>query len=171
MSLSNFKICLANLSKEKLILAYYGLAENLEKYLFPLILLSMRVWIASVFWASGVGKLKDWQTTIFLFTHEHPVPLLSPELSAYIATAFELACPVLLTLGLASRFACVPLLAMTAVIQFTYMDLKDHYYWAMVLGTILSYGAGALSLDALIKNKLADKYIDSKNNSIQTKEE
>lgn len=110
-------------------------------------LLIVRLWMAQVFFVSGWLKIMDWETTLALFTYEHPVPLLPPAAAAVTGTAFELLCPVALTLGLLARAATLPLLAMTAVINFTYMDNVQHYYWAMLLGVILFAGPGKWSAD------------------------
>ncbi len=117
----------------------------------------MRIWIAKIFWYSGLTKITSWQTTVFLFKDEYKVPFLPPELAAVLATIFELGCPVLLVMGLATRFATLPLLGMTAVIQFTYLQHTDHLYWAILLGTLLFYGPGSLSLDRYIEVKFAKR--------------
>lgn len=124
--------------------------EKLE----PLLLLIIRLWIANVFWKSGLVKLDDIEGTIYLFQNEYNVPLLPPVFAAYSSMFFELACPVLITLGLAARFAALPLIAMTAIIQFTYDQHTDHFYWAVLLGVILVRGAGFFSVDRIIKWKL-----------------
>jgi hypothetical protein len=98
-------------------------------------------------------KISDWSNTIYLFTNEHPVPGLPPQIAAIFGTTFELSCPILLTLGLATRLATLPLLVMTAVINFTYDNATEHYYWAMLLGILLVNGAGRLSLDFVIACK------------------
>ena len=105
-------------------------------------MLVIRLWMARVFWVSGILKISDWGNTIYLFTNEFPVPHMPPLLAAIFGTTFELSCPVLLTVGLATRLATLPLLAMTAVINFTYDNNVDHYYWAMLLGMILFFRAG-----------------------------
>mgnify|MGYP000246323472 CR=1 FL=1 len=119
----------------------------------PAMLLIIRFWIANIFWASGMVKINDWEGTIYLFTYEHPVPFLMPELAAYMGTAVELICPVLLALGFATRLATIPLIIMTAVINFTYQESPEHYYWAMLLGVLLCYGAGKFSVDYLLCRK------------------
>jgi len=121
----------------------------------PIMMLIVRLWIARVFWASGLVSISDWGNTIYLFTHEFSVPVLSPWLAAVSSTTFELACPVLLTIGLAARLATLPLLAMTAVINFTYDNNIEHAYWAMLLGMILFYGPGKLSVDYWINKRYA----------------
>ena len=41
-----------------------------------------RAYIAQVFFLSGLTKLRDWDTTLLLFTEEYKVPLLSPGVAA-----------------------------------------------------------------------------------------
>ncbi len=126
----------------------------LEKYLSPLLLLAMRLWMASIFWHSGLTKINDWQSTVALFQNVYNVPILSPQIAASLATMTELSCPILLLLGFATRLATIPMLIMTAVIQLTYLQSPEHFYWAMLLGTLLCFGPGTLSIDYLLKKKL-----------------
>ena len=116
-------------------------------------LLVIRLWIADVFFSSGMVKIEDFQNTVALFREEYKTPFLPPEIAAILATVFEIICPILLTLGLASRIATLPLLAMTLVIHLTYDQNQEHLYWAMLLGIILTGGAGKLSLDYLVAKK------------------
>lgn len=116
-------------------------------------LLVVRLWMAHVFFVSGLLKASDWDNTLYLFTNEFPVPFMPPFLAAVMGTTFELLCPVALTLGLAARLATLPLLVMTAVINFTYSEALEHYYWAMLLGVILFNGPGKLSLDYYLSRK------------------
>jgi putative oxidoreductase len=129
---------------------WIGLAERVPLAV-PLTL--ARIGIAAVFFRSGLTKLDSWSMTTMLFAEEYRVPLLPAELAATMATAFELACPVLLALGLATRLATLPLLAMTIVIQlFVYQSSWiDHAMWASLLLLLLARGAGPLSLDWLIR--------------------
>ena len=125
----------------------------LSNALQPLVLLLLRVWMAKVFLSSGLVKISDFSNTVALFESEYAVPFIPPYFAAVSATFFELTCPVLLMLGLGARFACLPLLAMTAVIHFTYDQNIQHAYWAMLLLVILTFGAGKLSLDQFINRK------------------
>ena len=77
--------------------------------------LAARAYVAWVFFASGLTKLRDWETTVFLFTEEYHVPLLSPTAAALSGTAGELVLPVLLVLGLAGRFAALGLSVVNVV--------------------------------------------------------
>ena len=56
-----------------------------------------------------------------------------------------------------SRLAAVPLIGMTAVIQFTYDQNIQHTFWAVILGIIICNGAGKLSLDYYIKKHSKEK--------------
>ena len=129
---------------------YSAFTRFANKYLFSATVFFMRCWIARIFWYSGLTKIDSWETTLMLFEYEYAVPVIPEELAAILATAAELSMPVLLLIGLMSRFAAIPLLFMTAVIQFTYLDLIDHLYWALLLCTIIFYGPGRYSLDHLL---------------------
>jgi len=95
---------------------------------------------------------------LVLFQYEYMVPVLPPEAAAFLATLFELACPVLIALGLFTRLSVLPLVAMTLVIQFTYLDHIDHLYWLIVLGMIGLKGPGVISLDWLLSRWLTSRY-------------
>lgn len=125
----------------------------LECYALPVLMLFVRFWLARIFFYSGLVKISDWHTTIMLFTQLYKVPGFSPDVAAYITTVIELCCPVLLLFGFASRLAAIPMLILSLVIQFTFQASAEHIYWAMLLGMILCYGPGTLSLDHLIKSK------------------
>ena len=118
-----------------------------------IILLIIRLWVANIFWKSGYLKLTNFDNTIELFTSEHPVPFMTPLVAAISGTFFEVTCSVLLAFGLLARFASLPLIFMTGVIYFTYAALDENIYWALLLATIATCGAGTFSLDYLIKKK------------------
>lgn len=103
-----------------------------------------------------MAKLANWNTALTLFAEEYRLPLLPPELAAFMAVGVELATPVLLVLGLFTRIAALVLLAMTLVIEvFVYPQAwPTHLQWAAMLLVLLCRGAGALSLDALAARRL-----------------
>lgn len=125
--------------------------------LTPVWWLVLRVWIGWVFFASGLTKIEDMETTIFLFEEEYSVPLISPVFAAYSATFFELAMPFLLAFGFLTRFAALPLLAMTLVIELTYLEHVQHLYWGLILIGLVVHGAGKLSMDNYLKGKCPAK--------------
>jgi len=127
----------------------------LERIPLSALTLLARIAIAGVFWRSGQTKVEGWHltdSTFYLFAEEYRVPLLPPELAAYIATVAEHLFPALLILGLASRLSAAALLGMTLVIQlFVYpVSWPEHATWAAALLLILARGPGVLSLDHLI---------------------
>lgn len=129
---------------------FAGLFAATTTYVAPAYQLFIRFWMAEIFWAAGQSKLASWDLTLALFQDEYRVPLLPPELAAAMATATEVSMPVLLVLGLFTRFATIPLMVMTLVIQFTYLDRAEHFYWLMTLGLIALRGPGPLSADHLL---------------------
>jgi putative oxidoreductase len=124
----------------------------------PAIDLAVRLTVAAVFFKSGLTKIASWDSTLFLFENEYAVPLLPPELAAYLGTAAELALPVLLVLGLGTRFAALALFVFNIVAVISYPDLgaiglKDHQYWGLFLLVTLFHGPGRLSLDHFIQRR------------------
>jgi putative oxidoreductase len=121
----------------------------LNRFPYAALALPLRFAIATVFWNSAMAKLANWETTIALFTDDYKVPLLPPEVAAHMALTIELSTPVLLVLGLFTRFAALVLLGMTAVIEiFVYPQAwPTHVQWAAMLIVLLFRGAGAVSID------------------------
>ncbi|PWC40431.1 DoxX family protein [Azospirillum sp. TSO22-1] len=134
-----------------------GVIGRLNAWGAPLLQLAIRLWIAKVFFTSGLTKIQDWDTTVLLFAEEYKVPLLSPDVAAALGTTFELGMPVLLAVGLFSRLAALPLLGMALVIQFVLgaanpaYDSVEHVYWMFLLLTIVVHGPGRLSLDGVLR--------------------
>ena len=82
-----------------------------------------RLYVAKVFFMSGLTKLRDWDITLALFMDEYKVPLLSPEVAAVMGTAGELALPVLLVFGLGTRFAALGLSVVNVVAVLSLTDI------------------------------------------------
>ena len=116
----------------------------------------LRLAVATVFWNSAMTKLASWDTAVALFTDEYRVPVLSPELAAYMAVSIELTAPVLLVLGLATRPAAAVLLGMTTIIEvFVYPQAwPTHLQWAAMLLVLLARGPGKISLDEVIRRRV-----------------
>lgn len=123
---------------------------------WPLALL-LRVGIATPFFLSGRTKVDGLLTlspsTHYLFAEEYHVPLLPPDVAAYMATYAEHALPILLVLGLLTRPAAIGLLLMTAVIQVFIIPTgwPTHLLWAGPLIYLIARGPGAASLDRVLK--------------------
>jgi len=127
----------------------------LEAVPYSLLALPLRLAVATVFWNSAMTKLANWDTALALFVDEYKVPLLAPEVAAYITVSIELTTPVLLVLGLGTRLTALVLLGMTAVIEiFVYpLAWPTHIQWAAMLLVLLCRGPGKLSLDELIRRR------------------
>jgi putative oxidoreductase len=123
--------------------------------LAPLADLIVRLYVANVFWKSGLTKLESFDSTVLLFKYEYSVPLLSPEVAAYAGTFTELFFPVLLALGLGGRLAALVLFLFNIVAVLSYPDLmpagvEDHVLWGILLLVTLTHGPGKLSLDHVL---------------------
>lgn len=126
-------------------------------------LLFVRVALAGVFWRSGRSKVAEgtWltvsDTTHYLFGNDYSGVPLPPAFAAQAATLAEFVFPILLVLGLATRFAALALLGMTLVIQiFVYPEAwwSVHVLWVALALVILSQGAGMFALDTPLAAKV-----------------
>ena len=133
-------------------------AETAKQILPPsLLLLVQRLGIASIFFMSGRTKVDGLLTVnesaLELFRSDYALPLVPPEVAAYAATYSEHFFPLLLVIGLFTRFSATALLIMTLVIEiFVYPDAwPTHLSWAGLLLPLIAFGGGKLSLDRLVK--------------------
>jgi len=121
-----------------------------------LLLLVQRLGIASVFFLSGRTKVTGWFTitdeAFELFRSEYALPLVPPEIATYAATFSEHVFPILLVLGLFTRYAALALLGMTLVIEiFVYPDAwPTHLGWAGLMLPLIAFGGGRIALDRLV---------------------
>src|SRR5258708_6108071 len=132
-----------------------SLAERIPT---SVIALASRIAVADVFWRSGQTKLNGFsirEETFYLFREEYKVPLLPPDLAAYLSTIGEHVFPILLFFGFASRLSALGLFGMTLVIQLFVVPCgwPEHILWFSLLTLIIARGPGAVSLDHLIWNK------------------
>jgi putative oxidoreductase len=137
----------------------YCAATRVLDPLRPLMLLGFRLYIAKVFWMSGLTKIRDWSVTLALFTNEYHVPLLPPAVAAVMGTATELSMPVLLALGLATRFGAFVLFVFNIIAVVSYAALpaiavKDHILWGTMILVILFVGPGRISVDHVLVRRL-----------------
>jgi putative oxidoreductase len=138
----------------------YAQSARIIDALQPLFALVLRLYVARVFFFSGLTKIHDWNITLSLFQNEYHVPLLSPAAAALLGTCAELGLPVLLVLGLGTRFAAAALFVFNIVAATSYPDLsdaglKDHVLWGALLLVTFFYGPGKLALDEWLKRRLA----------------
>ncbi len=131
-----------------------------------LVLLVLRFALATPFWRSGIlkwdGFLRLSDTAVTLFTDEFmlhlpggPYPFPAPAVMAFLSGCVEITFPILLVLGLATRFAALGLLFMTLVVELTVPDgWPIHITWAAMALAIMAWGPGRISLDSLIRRLL-----------------
>lgn len=135
-----------------------GMLDRGLKALQPFVALATRCFVSWQFLKSGMLKLEDWETTLFLFAEEYRTPVLSPQLAAMAGTFGEIFFPLLLIAGLFGRLAAVGLLAVNvmAVVAYAHVllapgfeaALSQHYLWGFMLVMLAVYGPGRFSLDA-----------------------
>lgn len=130
--------------------------------------------VAAIFWKSGQTKIEGFaldlidgtlqlgiphlsDSALSLFAEEYRLPLLDPGIAATAAAVSEHLFPLMLLLGLGTRFSAAALLGMTLVIQcFVYPGAyPTHGVWAAVLLFLVARGGGWLSLDHLIAQRAA----------------
>lgn len=138
----------------------YGCASDLIDHAQSLFALAIRIYVGQVFFRSGLIKLSSWDSTLALFANEYHVPALPPALAAVLGTAAEIGLPVLLVLGLGSRFAAIALFAFNIVAAISYPDLspaglRDHILWGALMLVTLFYGPGKIALDEWLKRRYA----------------
>ena len=134
------------------------LTAALDRIPYWFIALAARVFPAAVFWQSGQTKVAGWHlkpSAIALFQNEYQLPLIDPTIAACMAAVAEHAFPIMLVVGLATRFAALALLFMTAVIEiFVYpFAWPTHGVWATCFLIIIARGPGVFSLDQLIARR------------------
>jgi putative oxidoreductase len=133
-------------------------ALKIVEFFTPAFDLAIRLYVARVFFMSGLTKIQSWDSTLSLFENEYAVPLLPPELAAYLGTAAELCLPPLLALGLGSRAVALAAFVFNVVAATSYPDIseagiKDHILWGALLATTFFHGPGGISLDYFIARR------------------
>ena len=142
------------------------LAERATRPFESLLLLGTRLYVAWQFLKSGWLKVTDWETTLFLFNDEYHTPLLPPVAAAMAGTFGELVFPLLLILGLLTRYAAAGLFAVNvvAVVSYAHVLYSDgfeaaigqHYLWGFMLLVVAIYGPGAWSADRWLAPRLGN---------------
>ena len=137
---------------------YRNLASKVST-LEPVALLAARLYVAWAFFASGLTKLRDWDSTLLLFEYEYQVPVLPYELAAYLGTAAEIVLPVLLIAGLASRFSALGLFFVNIVAVISLEEIApaayaEHVLWGVLLAQIVIFSGGRFALDRIVESCL-----------------
>jgi len=118
-------------------------------------LLAARLYVAYVFFASGLESLRSWDATLYLYESEFHVPVLPPHVAAVVGTAGEVLLPPLLLLGLFGRFGALGLFVVNAVALLSYLyalqppAIMFHVIWGILLMMVALWGPGRWSVDYL----------------------
>ena len=148
------------MNHKELILKYVNLSLSAISFLNPIFLLSLRLWLAKVFFMSGLTKIQSWETTLMLFQYEYSVPFIPYQIAAWSATIAELLIPIFLALGLLTRLNTIPLFILNIVAAISYPDIspageKDHIIWGLLILVLFFSGPGKLAIDKwILKNYL-----------------
>ncbi|PKG38049.1 DoxX family protein [Psychromonas sp. Urea-02u-13] len=125
----------------------------------PVALLVARFYVGWAFFSSGLTKLNNWDSTLFLFEEEYNVPFLPFELAAYMGTVAEILLPLLLMTGLASRFSALGLFFVNIVAVISLEEIAaaayaQHVLWATLLLQIVIFSGGRFAFDSLLKRHI-----------------
>ncbi|TXH73974.1 DoxX family protein [Thiobacillus sp.] len=134
--------------------AWSGLVALLEWLQAPA-LLAARLYVAYVFFMSGLESLRSWDSTLYLYESEFHIAVLPPYVAAVMGTAGEVILPPLLALGLFGRFGALGLFVVNAVALLSYMyalqppAIMFHFIWGILLLMVALWGSGKWSVDYL----------------------
>ena len=133
-----------------------------------IVLLMTRVALGLIFWRSYETKVEEGtllqisEVQYFIFENEFAGLPLSPDLAVPLTVYAEFLFPILLILGLFSRFSAAALAVMALVIQIFVFPTWDHFFgWDITVlalaGIIISRGPGVISLDAILGRFIGPK--------------
>lgn len=133
----------------------YQYHESAQKLIEPITLVLIRVYIFYAFFLAGLTKLRDWESTLFLFEYEYAVPLLPSHFAAYLGTAAELILPLLLLMGLLTPIAGIGLfifniVAVLSLAEMPYAALLLHVIWGGLIFCLMVWGPGKFSVDTIM---------------------
>jgi putative oxidoreductase len=145
-----------------LTMLHAALGRLLERLQSPFLLVT-RFYVGWQFWKSGWLKVTAWDQTLGLFRDEYHVPLLPPELAAYVGAFGELFFPALLFIGLFSRLGAIGAFAVNAMAVISYSQvllaegseaaLAQHVLWGFMLALLAIVGPGKITLDTLLERR------------------
>jgi len=142
---------------------FHTILNKMSLVLAPVVDIILKLWVANVFFKSGLTKIQSFDTTIMLFSYEYDVPLLSPTIAAYMATGAELLFPILLIVGLFGRLSALTLFILNIVAVISYPDIsnagvQDHIIWGIMLLVIITKQSHVLTFDHHVKRLFFSKY-------------
>lgn len=143
---------------KRLITRYDEYTNRFQNGVVPFLLLLCRLWVAWVFFNSGLIKITSWDSTLYLFEFEYQVPLLPWELAAYLGTLTELTLPIFLALGFITRPMAAVLFVFNIIAVVSYpllweQGFYDHQLWGLMILIVLVWGPGPYSCDQFLRSK------------------
>jgi putative oxidoreductase len=160
-----------NMAAQPAAMPMFGLSAKWQTGLFwfqSLAMLGLRIALGLPFIRSGLNKWDGFlslsPSTLYLFENEFKLhifggeyPFPAPDVMAFLSAAGETVFPILLFVGLASRFAALGILGMAMVIQLTYPShwLAEALPWSMMALVIMSHGPGRIALDRFVAKLFA----------------
>lgn len=124
----------------------------------------LRIALAVPFFRSGLTKWDGFlslsPSAVFLFQDEFKLHIFggvydfpAPVVAAFLSGTAEIVLPILLVVGLGTRFAALGLLVMTGVIQLVLPDAWANFHlpWAAMATAIIALGPGPLSVDYFVR--------------------
>lgn len=124
-------------------------------------LLVTRIALAGIFWRSARTKVVEGtaleidEIQYLIFDEEFGLPV-SSDIMVPLTTYAEHIFPIMLVLGLGTRFAALALLTMTLVIQFLVFPeawWSVHILWVAMAAVLISRGSGLFGLDTLFAKR------------------
>ena len=126
----------------------------------------IRLAVGLIFFTQGILKYIDPSMGILRFAK---IGFPFPDVTAHVVGTFEIACGFLVSIGLFTRFASIPLLIVivTAIVStkipelsrpnqgfwFTVSDARTDFAMTLSLLFLIGAGAGAWSFDAWLQNR------------------
>lgn len=131
-------------------------------WLSSIVTLIIRLYVSHIFFLFGWTKLTAWTHTLKFFKHRYHLGFLPYETVACLVTGIEVVFPILLILGIGARLPALGLLTLLGINglypNLLGYDLTNARLWAALLGIILCYGPGKLSIDHILQTKICKEY-------------
>ena len=123
-----------------MLIKFLNWTQNKLEMVNPLLFIAplfLRAYLAPIFWTTGTIKLKSFDNTVAWFGNsEWGLGLPFPEIQASLAISAEVGGAILLVLGLATRWACIPLI-ITMIVAAVTVHLKNG--WQFVYDSMSAF--------------------------------
>jgi NADH dehydrogenase/putative oxidoreductase len=116
----------------------------------PVVDLAIRLWLAQLFWVSGVVGVLDWRAALSQTPWLAAALSMHPYQLAIALTALRLALSPLLLVGLATRLAATPIFLLSLAAYRANPGQDAPLLWALLGGWYLLVGPGPISFDHVI---------------------